>query len=82
MLVTRIVAMHLCPGLFSVGRDHLAKGVIGGVEIPCHLHMRNIQRITYLVEPLGFAILGQRIANLQPWRMEQIAQCVFIFVPI
>lgn len=63
-------------------RHRLPQRVIRGVQVARHLHVRNVQRVTDFVEPKGLAILRQRIAHLQPGRVQQIAQRILVLVAI
>ena len=62
--------------------DHLANGVIGGAHIAGDVDVRDVEHVRTLVEAVGFAILRKLALDLEPRRMEQIAEGVFVFVGV
>ena len=81
-LVARVIACHLCRWPRRVRCHRLAQRVIRGAEISRHLHVRHVERVADFVEAMRLPILRQRIAHLQPRRLEQVAQRVLVFVTI
>ena len=81
-LLACVIAMRFRVRRFDLRRHRLAQGVIRRGEIARHLHVRDVQRVADFVEAFGFAVFGQGIADLQPWRVEQIAQRIFILVTV
>ena len=81
-LIARVVALHLCLGPLGLGRHRLTQRVIRRAEIPRHLHVRHVEGVADLVETIRFAVLWQRVSHLQPRRVQQVAQRVFVFVAI
>jgi len=60
----------------------LAHRVIGHAQVTRHLHMRDVERFAELVVAVRLAVLRQAIFNLHPRHVQEVAQRVFVFIPV
>ena len=66
-------------GLWGQG---LAQGELGGIQVSSHLHMRDIQGLTHLVEPVRFGVFGQKRLHLEVGQCQNLPQGVLVLVAV
>src|SRR5439155_11771184 len=72
LLLACVIADGARRRAIGLGCHHLAKGIIGHVQISGELDVRDVQGLADFVEAVGLAVFGKGISDLEPGSIQEI----------